>query len=440
MLALSHFRHSQQMMWCVRHSRSIEPGVGQGRSTMNADRGETSLSRKGSKTRVVCVAALLFVLPFALAGQVPTGPGQNVLAGSRVFGAKGCGLCHSIKGLGGTVGPDLGSTSGARSYYDFAAAMWNHLPTMVERMEELGIQRPRLSPWEAGDLIAFLFWVDYFDPSGDATTGKRLFEEKRCLACHQVDGVGGVIGPSLSFLHQYGTPIQIATALWNHGPAMSEAMRERSITRPTFVSSELVDLIAYLRGAAPALPEESMYVLPGSAEEGRRGFEELGCVQCHRRPGRGGGLGPDLGARGRQWSLLEFASAMWNKAPAMTSLMAASGIDVPQLGAGQMADIVAYLSSVRYFGESGRSARGPRHIRAKGCLECHSLNGRGGDGSAGDLARTVGFDSPAAVIAAMWNHTLVTETKDGRRLSWPAVTAGEMADLAAFFQATAGAR
>ena len=382
-----------------------------------------------------CAVAVV-VSPTGLHGQVSANQTQNVMAGSRVFGAKGCGACHAVNGLGGDIGPDLGSASEHRSYYDFAAAMWNHLPTMVERMGELEIQRPRLNPWEAGDLIAFLFWVNYFDPSGDAATGKRLLEEKRCLACHQVDGVGGVTGPSLSFLHQFGTPIQIATALWNHGPAMSDAMRERGISRPTFTSSELVDLIAYLRGASPALPEESMYVLPGRAEAGRRGFEELGCVQCHRRPGRGGGLGPDLGARERQWSLLQFASAMWNKAPAMTSLMAASGIDVPQLRAEQMADIVAYLSSVRYFGESGRSARGSRHIRAKGCLECHSLNGQGGDGSTGDLAWTMGLDSPAAVIAAMWNHTLITETKDGRRLSWPAVTAGEMADLAAFIQAS----
>lgn len=382
-----------------------------------------------------CAVAVV-VSPSGLHGQVSADQMQNVMAGSRVFGAKGCGACHAVNGLGGDIGPDLGRTSGPRSYYDFAAAMWNHLPAMVERMGELGIQRPRLSPWEAGDLIAFLFWVNYFDPSGDAATGKRLFEEKRCLVCHQVDGVGGVTGPSLSFLHQYGTPIQIATALWNHGPAMSDAMRERGISRPTFTSSELVDLIAYLRDASPALPEESMYVLPGRAEAGRRGFEELGCVQCHRRPGRGGGLGPDLGARERQWSLLQFASAMWNKAPAMTSLMAASGIDVPQLRVGQMADIVAYLSSVRFFGESGSSARGSRHIRAKGCLECHSLNGQGGDGSVGDLAWTMGLDSPAAVIATMWNHRLITETKDGRRLSWPAVTAGEMADLAAFIQAS----
>jgi mono/diheme cytochrome c family protein len=308
---------------------------------------------------------------------------------------------------------------------------------MVEQMRELGVQRPRLSAWEAGDLIAFLFWLNYFDPAGSVEQGERLFAEKRCIACHQVERVGGVAGPSLDFLHQSGSPIEVATALWNHGPSMMESMRALGIRRPTFTSAELVDLIAYLRDASPALPEGPTYVLPGRVTDGRRGFEELGCIGCHRQPGQGGGLGPDLGARGRQWSLLQFASAMWNKAPAMTSVMADNDISAPQLEAADMANIVAYLSSVQYFSDAGSPARGPRRIRAKGCLECHALNGQDGGRGAGDLARVGGLDSPTAVIAAMWNHTLITEAESGRQLTWPMFTAGEMADLAAFLQASA---
>jgi mono/diheme cytochrome c family protein len=375
--------------------------------------------------------------PTGLRGQGSADPAQNVMAGSRVFGAKGCGACHAINGLGGDIGPGLANTSGERSYYDLAAAMWNHLPSMVEQMRELGTQRPRLSSWEAGDLIAFLFWLSYFDPAGSAEQGERLFAEKRCIACHQVEGVGGVTAPSLDFLHQYGSPIQVAATLWNHGPSMTEAMRALGVRRPAFTSAELVDLIAYLRDASPVLPEGPIYVLPGRVVDGRRGFTELGCVECPRQPGQGGGLGPDLGARGRQWSLLEFASAMWNKAPAMTSVMAANDISSPQLQPSDMANIVAFLSSVQYFSDAGSSARGPRRIRAKGCLECHTMNGPGEGRDAGDLARMAGLDTPAAVIAAMWNHTLITEAESGRQLTWPMFTAGEMADLAAFFQASA---
>jgi mono/diheme cytochrome c family protein len=298
-------------------------------------------------------------------------------------------------------------------------------------MSELGIQRPRLSAWETGDLIAFLFWLDYFDPPGDIEEGRGVFIAKGCVGCHQSGGVGGVEGPTLVFLSQYGTPIQVAAAMWNHGPAMADAMQRRGIARPTFSGSELRNLIAFLKSTSTGLPEGPVYLLPGRAEEGRTRFAEKGCIQCHGDQGGGRRLAPDLAARGRQWSLLEFAAAMWNKAPAMTSAMADRGISVPQLTAGEMADLVAYLFSVQYFGEPGSAPRGQRHIRSKRCLDCHSLYGRGGPVS--DLGLTEGLDSPAAVIAAMWNHILVTES-DMASVSWPPFTPGEMADLAVFFQ------
>jgi mono/diheme cytochrome c family protein len=394
-----------------------------------------------TSTGAACAAAVLFLWPLqTLSPQIPSGPTQNVIAGARVFGAKGCTECHAINGLGGTVGPDLGEFPGTRSYYDFAAAMWNHLPGMVDRMRELGLQRPQLDPWETGDLIAFLFWLDYFDRPGDADAGGRLFEERQCIACHQAGVTGGVAGPNLDFLTQYGSPIQIATAMWNHGPAMTEAMEARGISRPAFTGQQLGDLVAFLKSTSSGLPEGPMYILPGRADMGLDLFASKRCLECHGVLGTGGGMAPDLAAQRRQWSLIEFAAAMWNKGPAMTRAMAAQGINIPQLRAWEMADIVAYLSSVRYFGESGSTERGPRRIRAKGCLDCHSLNGQGGT-RAGDLARTRGLNSAAAVFAAMWNHVLVTEAEPGdRQVDWPTFNAQEMADLAAFLQSSGGGR
>lgn len=381
----------------------------------------------------VCTALILLSLPLQdLRGQVPPGPAQNALAGSRVFGTKGCAQCHAVNDQGGEVGPDLGQFPGTRSYYDFAAAMWNHLPGMAEEMGELGIERPRMSAWEIGDLIAFLFWIDYFDSAGDAEHGALLFGDKDCVVCHQAGGVGGVDGPSLEFLNQYGTPIQVAAAMWNHGPAMGEAMQRRGLTRPTFSGAELRDLIAYLKSTSTGLPEDPLYVLPGRTDEGRMLFAEKGCEQCHRLQGQGSGLGPDLAARQRQWSLIEFAAAMWNKEPAMTAAMRARGIMVPNLRAAEMADIVGYLGSVQYFGQEGNRVRGLNGLRTKGCLNCHSLNGRGGPET--DLGRMEPLDSPAAVIAAMWNHIRVA-TGDPDAVQWPMLRPAEMADLAAFLQA-----
>jgi len=363
-------------------------------------------------------------------GQLGT-PGQDPVAGSQVFGAKGCARCHSVDGVGGKVGPDLARVTRPRSFYDLATAMWNHLPRMVDRMRELRIARPGLSATEAGNLVAFLYTLNYFEPPGDRERGRQLFTEKRCIVCHQVNGVGGVVGPNLDSVAARGSPIAVTAAMWNHGPAMVAIMRAKHVERPTFTGIELRDLLAYLAPPATAPAGEPVYALPGAADVGRRLFSEKRCIECHSVGGQGGRIGPDLLDRGRRRSLLEFAAAMWNKAPAMLAAMQPRGIVIPQLQPGEMADIVGYLYSVRYFASPGDVRRGLGVATEKGCLTCHGLHGERGK-PAGDLSRVGGLDAPPAVLAALWNHTIVTApTPSGAKSPWPEFRPEEMADLVA---------
>ena len=379
------------------------------------------------------VLLLLTGLPGVTFAQPLFTAAQDPLAGSRVFGAKGCVKCHSVNGVGGKVGPDLGRIPRPRSFYDLSAAMWNHLPRMVERMRQLGIVRPRLDSQETADLIAFLYTLNYFDPPGNVEAGRKLFLQKKCVVCHQVDGMGGVVGPNLDFLRQFGSPILIAAELWNHGPAMAEAMRARGIERPTFKDSELRDLIGYLKSASRVQTEEPLYVLPGRADEGRRLFVEKRCIECHSVRGQGGKVGPDLAERELHRSLTQFAAAMWNKAPAMMREMKARGITVPRLDAREMADLVAYLYAVRYFAEPGSVQNGAKVATARGCLTCHALHGERGK-VASDLTRSKGLDSPAAAISALWNHSLLTEDKAQPKVAWAQFSPEEMASLVAWLQ------
>jgi len=379
------------------------------------------------------VAGLVALSPQSTWAQAFTGPTQSATAGARVFGAKECVRCHTIDGQGGTGGPDLGRAREARSLYDLAADMWNHVPQMFERMRELGIAWPSLNRQESGDLVAFLFTIDYFDPAPDTENGRRLFSDKRCVMCHQVGWVGGVVGPNLDYFAEYGSPIQIASAMWNHGPAMSDVLQTRGIERPTFTGAQLIDLIGYIGSNVTTPLDQRVTVLPGRADEGRTLFTEKRCIQCHSIWGQGGRVAADLAGRSAHRSLTEFAAAMWNKQPAMLAAMRTRGISVPQLQPEEMADLVAYLYSVRYFAGSGTSQLGRTRVRQKGCLACHSLDGSGAT-AAPDLARIAPLGSPAEVISVLWNHALIDADAGDQPSRWSTFSPAEMADLAAFLQ------
>jgi mono/diheme cytochrome c family protein len=125
----------------------------------------------------------------------------------------------------------------------------------------------------------------------------------------------------------------------------------------------------------------------------------------------------------------------------MLQVMRSQGIAVPQLDAGQMADLVAFLSAVQYFRSPGSAAAGRALIETRGCLSCHSLAGRGaGAKTGGDLAKARGLDSPAAVSAAMWNHGRLAPATAAGLARWPRLGASEMTDIAAYFMSRGGAR
>lgn len=383
-----------------------------------------------------CVISVLLSWPGppAIAQEVSAESTPSALAGASVFGTKGCIKCHSISTLRSKMGLESEAPPDTWSFYGLAADMWNHMPVMASSMDELGIERPDLDPGEIADLVVFVFNQANPTAPGDTAAGRGLFVEKRCIRCHQVGGVGGVKGPSLDFTSQFHSPIRLAAAMWNHGPEMAESMSTEGIRRSRLTGPDLVDLYAYFSSAADAYPSVAGPVLPGSAGRGRHLYRAKGCHTCHGDDARGS-RGPNLASVERDWDSTEFAAAMWNKAPAMMAEMKAGGLRAPRLTPGEMADIVAYLQSLRYFEGAGRPELGRRAIRDKGCLDCHSLGGEG-QGEVLDLSRTPELDTPVSVIAALWNHVILLEhlPREGGH-PWPSFDETEMANLVSFFQA-----
>lgn len=167
---------------------------------------------------------------------------------------------------------------------------------MTERMQQLGIVRPDLAAQETADLAGFFYTLNYFDAPGNAEAGRRIFTDKRCAVCHQVERAGGRTGPSLDFLRPFRSPIYVAAAMWNHGPQMMDVMAARGIQRQAFTGGELGDLIAFLAPGTGGPRGGPIYVLPGRADNGRRLFVDKRCVECHRAEGQGARVSPISGS------------------------------------------------------------------------------------------------------------------------------------------------
>lgn len=397
------------------------------RKRTSPGRGRWRAAEQGRRIALVLIAGAGITAASPLRAQQAEQGGRSVQAGARLFRSKGCLECHAIGG--GGVGPDLRTVAGSRTLFGFAAALWNHLPTMQAMMRAQGTAPPRLASWEAGDLVAFLFWIDYFDEPGDSARGGAVFREKRCIDCHQVRHVGGVLGPELD-AEAVGTPIMLAAAMWNHLPAMMRAQAERGIRPAPFTGAELRDVVAFVTGDRSSLLRAPLVVMPGESGRGHRVFVDKGCIACHSVRGAGGSVGPDFGRDVRYDTVLDFAAALWNKGPQMVQVMRRQGVDPPPVAAQEMADLVAFFYAGRYFGDAGSAERGRTLLRSAQCAGCH--------GQRGITPRSAAAGSPSRVVAAVWNHLLADRALDDRASAWPRVTAEDMADLSAYLDDVGG--
>ena len=389
----------------------------------------------GMKTGVLIL--ILFVLPLLGAETVSRGayfvPGDPK-AGMRVFLDKGCARCHAILGEGGRTAPDLArAPAGHLSAAEAVAAMWNHAPAMWNKMRTERVSLPRFSDPEMTNLFAFLYSVRSLDEPGDPERGRRLLSDKRCLECHAVSSAGRGAGPDLRTWTSHRNPVSWIQSMWNHGLAMRSLMAARGLSWPEFKDNDMADIIAYIRTLA-GVPKTRANPRLANAEAGARVFEQKGCATCHSFRGAGGKGGPDLGIRPLPRTLGQFATLMWNHAPAMWSSMQARKMAPPQFSNQEMADLIAHLFTQRYFEASGSADRGRRIFEEKGCGSCHSPSG--GTPRGPSLAAWRGAASPVRLAAALWNHgPLMLGTMERRQIPWPRFLPAEVADLMEFLSA-----
>jgi mono/diheme cytochrome c family protein len=230
----------------------------------------------------------------------------NPANGERLFTSKGCVRCHGETGRGTQYAPDLRTATVRLSVSEIAGVLWDHSFRMSAAMQARGFAFPHFQGSEMADVIAFLYYLRFNETDGDATVGAQVFARKGCTNCHSTQGRPAT-GPDLSRADLVRTALGLATAMWNHAPAMFDVAQSRQVEWPAFEGDEMRDLSAFLRDlyerrarasgpAAPAAGRPKRAPLDTAlVREGKEVTDGHACAGCHKiGAATTGVLGPDL--------------------------------------------------------------------------------------------------------------------------------------------------
>lgn len=180
-----------------------------------------------------------------VSAKSPSAPG-NAERGWTVFQGR-CMRCHSVRGQGGAMGPELGPNHDIPlTAAQFASLMWNHAPSMLEAGSTTGVAPAQLQGNDMADLLAFLAGLRYYEPSGSPLVGERVFAQRGCAACHGTKAEGTEVGPSLKAGAEAYTTVSFTAALWRHGPKMFESVEQRGMQWPTLQPNDVGELVSFL--------------------------------------------------------------------------------------------------------------------------------------------------------------------------------------------------
>ena len=168
--------------------------------------------------------------------------GQDDLTqGQRLFREAYCEKCHTIgKSENGRV--NLAPSARDRTLTELAVEMWNHAPVMSSSPFTDQVDPPQLERGEMAAVLAYVSNEAQRDLGGDPVRGKRLFDVKKCSACHSTSGEA----PPLSNSEEPLSLIRLTASVWQHGPDMLEDTRLHGVAWPTLSPQDVADLLAHI--------------------------------------------------------------------------------------------------------------------------------------------------------------------------------------------------
>lgn len=223
--------------------------------------------------------------------------------GKDAFGRHRCAECHGLGEAKQGRAPPVVKWQALGSPVALAEAMWNHATGMRDEFARRGFPWPRLTSQELTDILVFLTnhpSVRRFDASFDVSSdidGEALFKEKGCLKCHQ----GSLALPPRL---RGKTVNDIAVAMWNHAPLMTDSAG-------AFSSGEMSTLLTYLWSG-------QFFASSGDSRRGSRVFRDKSCAACH--------VGGQAKRLTGDFDPLRLTSALWRHGPTMLERMKRQGI------------------------------------------------------------------------------------------------------------------
>ena len=180
---------------------------------------------------------MLLVVAVGVCGtrSLPLGDARR---GRALFRSLDCLACHSIRGEGGHLAPDLGKrVTRAYSPAELAGLMWNHGPAMWAAFARRGLARPEPTEQQVADLFTYFFSAGYFDTPGDPRRGGEVFRSRGCAGCHGIDKPLHPLAKPVTAWRCLDDPVALAREMWNH-PSPHARVSAR----------ELSDVLVFLRG------------------------------------------------------------------------------------------------------------------------------------------------------------------------------------------------
>jgi cytochrome c len=265
--------------------------------------------------------------------------------GRSIFNEKGCGTCHLLSGKGKEGEPGLDQFPQNISPVFLTQSIWNHGPVMIAHMVKLGIKWPLFEGTEMMDLLEYIkvnakgAKETAFITPGNPREGRKIYAAKGCIKCHAVRGEGGKEAEDLGKRAKtfYKSLTQIASSMWNKGPAVLGKMSQTQVGIPKFTPKEMADLIAYL------------YFLhfidePGNPVHGKKIFSESGCSKCHSWEGKPGELMTiSLSRYQKAAGPMDIVASLWNHSTEIEKAMKEKGISWPRFKKGELADLLEYI-------------------------------------------------------------------------------------------------